>query len=184
LDPVGELEEEQGGSVLPGAFDALHEGDFAGWVDVELMRFDEGKRCSATAEEVVVEGEEQGVEAAAIEEAAVVFLAGAPGGVAGWELAPAGARGELPEDGVEQGTRGGVGTAAGRASRWKRFFLEDGERGEAAVFLEVAEGLARARGMVDEAPAVGRDEGRRDAAQVVYPGIYWQKRREKAPLGV
>jgi hypothetical protein len=135
--------------------------------------FDQLLRAGPAAQEVIVEGKQQGVEATAVEEAAVVLLAGAPGGVAGGKLAPAGTRGKLPEDGVEQGTRGGVGAAAAGTPGRQRLFLEDGKRGEAPVFLEGAEGLAGPKGAVDEMPAVGSDEGRREAAQVIGPGVDW-----------
>jgi hypothetical protein len=149
---------------------------------MEMAVFDQLLRAGPAAQEVVVEGKQQGVEATAVEEAAVVLLAGAPGGVGGRELTPAGAVGELPEDGVEQEPWRGVGATTVRLARWKWLFLEDGKRGEAAVFLEEAEGLAGPRGMLDEAPPVGSDEDGRDAAQVVGPGVDGDEGRERTPL--
>jgi hypothetical protein len=144
---------------------------------MEMAVFDELLGAGPAAQELLVERKKQGVEAPAVEETAVVFLAGAPGGVARRQITPAAAVGELPEDGVEQSTRGGIGAAAAGTPGRQRLFVEDEGRGEAPVFLEGTEGLAGPRGMVDETPAVGGDEGGWDAAQVIGPGVDWQERR-------
>ena len=74
----GKLEEELRCTELPGRLDASGQDDLVFEVQDELVLLDEVARVVLEAE-VVVEGGEQGEEAAAEEKAAIIFLAGAVG---------------------------------------------------------------------------------------------------------
>lgn len=119
---VGKLEDEEGGLDIPGEGEARGRNHFAARIENQCALFDEESGVGIAAHaEVVVEGKQEGVEAAAVEEAAVVFLTGAPGGEAGGKVGPGGGAGKFPEDGGEEEAGGCRGTAevGGAINFWK-----------------------------------------------------------------
>jgi len=115
---------------------------------------------------VVVEGQQKGIQATTEEETAVVCPAGAHGREAGGQLGPGMTGGELPENGIEEGTRAVDPLArapARRRAEETRATLED------AIMLthDLKVGRVVPRGVVREAPAVGGDNDRRATADKV-----------------
>ena len=74
------LKEEQRSLGFPGLRDALTNGDFSISIQIEMSLFHQDVRIRSAADaKVVIEGGEEGEEATAAEEAAIIALAGTRG---------------------------------------------------------------------------------------------------------
>ena len=109
---AGQLHEEQSGLVFPGGRGIRAEGDFLRGGGGENSSLQEAADVDGSLEtQVIVEGEQEGIQATTEEEAAVIFAAEGHGWKAEGQGLPGLTGGKLPEDGIQQDPRGGAGTA-------------------------------------------------------------------------
>jgi hypothetical protein len=108
----GKLEEEQGGQVTAGG-GGCSEIDGTAVVGEDALIDQGGQVRAGGVDEVSIKGLQDGVQVTAVIETAVVTAAGEHWWGPFRQGGPGTVEGELPEDGLEQGSRLGGGAAAG-----------------------------------------------------------------------
>jgi len=110
---TGKLHEEQAGVVLPGGPGSRAKGNLlrrGGGEQAGLQKAGEAEGHVET--KMVVQGEQEGIQAATVEETAIVSGTNTRRRKTSGEVRPFLTGGKLPKDGVEQEARGGARTAA------------------------------------------------------------------------
>ena len=125
-DAVGYAQEEQGGGELPGAAQAGGVRDALTGEDEVAIQQSLLEVEAAAGEQVLVEGGEDLPEQAGAAPLAVTAVAGLVRRVAGGEVVPGGAGGELPEDGLQDEAVVEGRAAAGGSGRRGKEGLEEG----------------------------------------------------------
>jgi len=197
------LKEEQRSLGFPSLRDALTNGDFAISIQIEMSLFHQDVWIGAAANaKVVVESGEEGEEATAAEEAAIIALAGTRGRKTCGQFSPGGACRELPEDAIEEAARGCPRAArlpalsriswasastsqdnvAILAERVTEGLVRAARVHDVAIFLDGDEGGKLAGDLLGEAPAVEGDDGGRVAVLIFGFRIRGKERLEDGPL--